>query len=54
MPKKEIKDKDYKKILNGATINNSYNIENKVLFIKNSKEIAIYQNINNQLKCLKC
>ena len=53
MPKKEIKDKDYKKILNGATINNSYNIENKVLFIKNSKEIAIYQNINNQLKCFK-
>lgn len=51
--KREIKDKDYKKIINGASINNSYNTIDKVLFIKDNKEIAIYQNINNKLKCFK-
>ena len=53
IPKREIKDKDYKKIINGASINNSYNTIDKVLFIKDNKEIAIYQNINNKLKCFK-
>lgn len=51
--KREIKDKDYNKIINGASINNSYNTIDKVLFIKDNKEIAIYQNINNKLKCFK-
>jgi len=53
IPKREINAKDYKKIINGASINNSYNIKNKVLFIKGNKEIAIYQNINSKLKCFK-
>ncbi len=51
--KREIKDKDYKKIINGASINNSYNTLDKVIFFKNNKEIAIYQNIDNKLKCFK-
>lgn len=50
---KEIDDKDYKKVINGAIINNNYNIKDKVLFIKNNKEIAIYQNNNQKLKCYK-
>ena len=53
IPKREIKDKDYKKIINGTVINNNYNIKDKVLFIKNNKEIAIYQNNNQKLKCYK-
>ena len=48
---KEIDDKDYKKVINGAVINNNYNIKDKVLFIKDNKEIAIYQNNNQKLKC---
>lgn len=50
---KEIDDKDYKKVINGAVINNNYNIKDKVLFIKDNKEIAIYQNNNQKLKCYK-
>ena len=50
---KEIDDKDYKKVINGAGINNNYNIKDKVLFIKDNKEIAIYQNNNQKLKCYK-
>lgn len=50
---KEIKDNDYKRIINGAVINNTYNIKEKVLFIRNNKEIAIYENINNKLTCYK-
>ena len=50
---KEIDDKDYKKVINGAVINNNYNIKDKVLFIKDNKVIAIYQNINDKLKCFK-
>lgn len=49
----EISDNDYKKVLNGALIDNNYNIKDKVLFMKENKEIAIYQNINNKLKCYK-
>ena len=49
----EISDKDYKKVLNGALVDNSYNITDKVLFMKENKCIAIYQNINNKLKCYK-
>lgn len=51
--KKEIEARDYKKIINGASINNTYNIKNEVLFIKNNKEIAIYKNINSKLICYK-
>ena len=50
---KEISDKDYKRVLNGALINNSYNINDKVLFIKDNKVLAIYQNANNKLICFK-
>ena len=50
---KEIDDKDYKKVINGAVINNNYNIKDNVLFIKDNKEIAIYQNNNQKLKCYK-
>ena len=49
----EISDMDYKRVINGALIDNSYNIKDKVLFMKENKEIAIYQNINNKLKCYK-
>ena len=49
----EIDDKDYKKVVNGAIINNSYNIKDKVLFLKDNKALAIYQNFNNKLKCYK-
>lgn len=50
---KEIDDKDYKKVINGAVINNNYNIKDKVLFIKDNKEHAIYENKNNKLICYK-
>ena len=50
---KEIDDKDYKKVVNGAGINNNYNIKDKVLFIKYDKVLAIYQNIDDKLKCFK-
>ena len=49
----EIDDRDYKKVVNGAIINNSYNIKDKVLFLKDNKALAIYQNFNNKLKCYK-
>ena len=49
----EINDNDYKKVVNGASINNDYNIKDKVLFIKDNRVIAIYQNVNNKLKCFK-
>lgn len=49
---RQVKDKDYKKIINGASINDNYNVKDKVLFIRN-KEIAIYQKVNNKLKCFK-
>ena len=50
---REIDDNDYKKVVNGASINNNYNIKDKVLFIKDNRVIAIYQNVNNKLKCFK-
>ena len=50
---KEIDDKDYMKVINGAVINNNYNIKDKVLFIKYDKVLAIYQNIDDKLKCFK-
>ena len=49
----ELDDKVFKKVSNGATISNDYNVKDKVLFIKNNKTIAIYQVINNELKCFK-
>ena len=53
VPVKELKDDDYKKVINGASIYNNYNIKDKVLFIKNNKELAIYENKNNKLICYK-
>ena len=50
---KEIDSVDYKRIVNGAVIDNSYNIKNKVLFMKDNRVVAIYQNVNNKLKCFK-
>ena len=50
---REIDDKDYKKVINGAVFYNSYNIKDEVLFVKENKELAIYKNINNKLKCYK-
>ena len=50
---KELDDKDYMKVINGAVINNNYNIKDKVLFIKDNKVLAIYQNIDDKLKCFK-
>ena len=50
---KEISDKDYKRVLNGALINNSYNIKDKVLFIRDNKVLAIYKSVNNKLICFK-
>ena len=50
---KEIDDMNYKRIVNGAVIDNSYNIKDKVLFVKDNRVVAIYQNVNNKLKCFK-
>ncbi len=50
---KEIDGVDYKRIVNGAVIDNSYNIKDKVLFMRNNRVVAIYQNVNNKLKCFK-
>ena len=50
---KEIDDIDYKKVINGVVINNSYGIKDKVLFMKDNRVVAIYQNVNNKLKCYK-
>ena len=50
---KEIDDMNYKRIVNGAGIDNSYNIKDKVLFVKDNRVVAIYQNVNNKLKCFK-
>lgn len=50
---KEVLEKDYKKVLNGANLNNNYNVKDKVIFLKDNQELAIYQNINNSLKCYK-
>ena len=50
---KEIDGVDYKWIVNGAVIDNSYNIKDKVLFMKDNRVVAIYQNVNNKLKCFK-
>ena len=49
----EIDDKEYNLICNGASISNHYNIKDKVLFIKDNRVIALYQNVNNTLKCYK-
>ena len=53
IPVREIKSTDYKKIINGASINNNYNVLDKVLFIKNNRDIAIYKEENGSLKCDK-
>ena len=53
IPFREIKDNDYKKIINGASINNNYNVLDKVLFVNNNSDIAIYKEENGNLKCFK-
>ena len=53
IPFREIKDNDYKKIVNGASINNNYNALDKVLFVNNNSDIAIYKEENGNLKCFK-
>ena len=50
---KEVKDNDYKKIINGTAINNNYNVLDKVLFVNNNSDIAIYKEENGNLKCFK-
>ena len=50
---REIDGIDYKKVINGASINNNYNIKDKVLFMRDNRVVAIYQNVNNKLKCYK-
>lgn len=50
---RELDDKDYKKVINGSSINNTYNVLDKVLFMRENKSIAIYQNIDNRLICYK-
>mgnify|MGYP005810516113 CR=1 FL=1 len=49
----EISDDIYKKVINGAIINNNYHIKDKVLFTKNSSELAIYKVDNDKLRCYK-
>ena len=49
----EVDNKIYNLISNGASISNKYNIKDKVLFIKENREIAIYKEDNNNLKCYK-
>ena len=53
IPVKEVKDNDYKKIINGTAINNNYNVLDKVLFVNNNSDIAIYKEENGNLKCFK-
>ncbi len=53
IPVIEIDNKDYNLINNGAPISNHYNIKDKVLFLKESNEIAIYKKDNDKLKCYK-
>lgn len=49
-PKIEVDEILLKKIRNGAKLPNIYNIKDKVLFYYKKECIAIYQNINNELK----
>ena len=42
--------KEYiKKVENGNKIENVFNIDDKVIFTKNNKDLAIYENKNNNL-----
>lgn len=45
----EIPDKYIKKVENGNKIENVFNIDDKVIFTKNNKDLAIYENKNNTL-----
>ena len=45
----EIPDKYIKKVENGNKVENIFNIEDKVIFTKNNKDLAIYENKNNTL-----
>lgn len=45
----EIPNELIKKVENGNKVENIFNIEDKVIFIKNNKDLAIYENKNNNL-----
>ena len=53
IPIKEVSNQDYKKIINGSSINNNYNVKDKVLFVNNNRDIAIYEKEESVLKCNK-
>ena len=46
----EINDSLIKQITNGSKIDNIFNIEDKVIFTYQNKDIAIYENVDNMLK----
>lgn len=46
----EINDNEYKKIINGNKIKNTYNISDKVIFSYNNRFLAIYECIDDYLK----
>lgn len=53
LPIRIINDSDYKLISNGAFIKNTYNIDDKVLFVKDNREVAIYRADGDKLYCYK-
>ena len=53
IPVKEVSNQDYKKIINGSSIDNNYNVKYKVLFVNNNRDIAIYKKEKDTLKCEK-
>ena len=53
IPKKEIKDEDFKLISNGATIDNNYKVKDLVLFLRKKEEVAIYKVNKKKLRCYK-
>lgn len=46
----EVNDNEYKKIINGNKIKNTYNISDKVIFSYNNSFLAIYECIDDYLK----
>ena len=48
-PVVELNSDVYKQVSNGAKINNTFNIKDRVIFTYNNEDIAIYKNIDNYL-----
>ena len=48
-PVVELNSDMYKQVSNGAKINNTFNIKDRVIFTYNNEDIAIYKNIDNYL-----